>query len=176
MRTRKNKLLSYFLMAFLLMNCQNNQSKNGNNVEISPSDKENSKLDKVNDCSFEVYFIQKGTAFPISMGCLNEVFDPEKSDTFFYKKVNNESFIRKFLVEYEKLNVSEEQKNLDARITLYMKCFGKKTDTLCFGESYGVMLNGTRMNDSPLLLTLIKNEIQYSSTFRTKEEILNRKN
>ncbi|TPV35994.1 hypothetical protein FJ651_03490 [Paucihalobacter ruber] len=120
-----------------------------------------------------VHFIQSGTTFPISMDCNFNGNENEQTGNLFYKKITDKSFIDRFYNEYESLKVSSVNKNHpDNRIMAFVHYNDKKTDTLCFGESYGIMINGIRMNDSEKLLKMLKDKIEYEATNKTTEEIL----
>ena len=121
-----------------------------------------------------VHFIQSGTTFPVSMDCKFNGNENEQTGDLFYKKITDESFINTFYEKYKKLEVNHENKNSpNNRIMAFVHYENRKIDTLCFGENNGIMLNGIRMNDSPELLSHLKDKIDYHSTFKTKEEILN---
>lgn len=131
----------------------------------------NSKTENTETQYFDVYFIQKGTTIPISMGCINEI----KDKNIFFQVINNDVFSTNFNKVLKSLTISKTKKNVDVRITVYSKFKNKKTDTICFGENNGIVLNGITMNDSDELLRLLKNEINYETTFKSLEEVLDSK-
>lgn len=129
--------------------------------------------DSKNNKYINIHFIQSGTNFPVSMNCSFSGNENEQTGNLFYKKITDVSFINDFYKEYKSLQADSENKNHpDNRIMAFVHYSDKKIDTLCFGESYGVMVNGVRMVDSPKLLPMLKDKINYDSTFKSKDEIL----
>lgn len=117
-------------------------------------------------CSFDIYFIQKGTTTPITMGCINELKNVTKENDIFFKTINAQDFTAKFSRLVRKLTKSKEENYPNIRITVYAKYSNKKVDTICFGENNGILLNGQIMNDSRELLHLIKTNIGFETAYR----------
>ncbi|MCH2195852.1 hypothetical protein [Kordia sp.] len=122
-----------------------------------------------------VYFIQKGTTYPIRIDC-SFVADQERSiEEIHYKKITNNEFIDKFLSLKNVLTESKDSKPVDSKIKVFIKYKNNKKDSICFGAYHGIEIDGVKMNDSEELLEVLKNEINYDNTFRSLDEILNSK-
>ncbi|MCH2196356.1 hypothetical protein [Kordia sp.] len=127
--------------------------------------------DSQKDKYINIHFIQSGTSFPVSMDCTFSGNENEQIGDLFYKKITDVLFIDKFYNEYKNLEADSENKNHpDNRIMAFVHIDGKKTDTLCFGENHGLMINGIRVNDSEKLLKMLKDKIEYKTTYKSLDE------
>ena len=112
-----------------------------------------------------VYFIQKGTTFPVRMDCSFTQDDGKSGDAMHYKRISDSIFLNIFFNEYNKLKISKEISNIDVRFKIFIHLNDKKVDTLCLGENYGIIKNGIEMNDSKVFLDIIKTKINYEKVF-----------
>ncbi|MHA3789521.1 hypothetical protein ACX0HA_15020 [Flavobacterium hauense] len=72
--------------------------------------------------------------------------------------IQDEKFIKKFMILYHELKDSEETRSIDTRIRIVYH-HGDITDTICMGEHFTIFVNGQIKEDSPELLKLIKDKI-----------------
>ncbi len=154
------KYLPILIFSFFNFSCINKEEPEfiNNHFERNAS--------KVNKNEYlSVYFIQKGTTFPIRMDCNFTQDNGKYGDAMHYKKISDSIFLNIFFSEYNKLKISKESSNIDIRLKIYIHFNNKKVDTLCLGENYGIIKNGIEMNDSKVFLNLIKNKIEYDSVF-----------
>jgi len=156
------------ILSFFFINCINKEKDENNSrltsTEIVVPDKQ--KIDKF----INVYFIQKGTTFPMRLGCVSTKDDGEPSKNMFYRKVSEQNFMDDFTQNYNELTISNEQSDIDVRIKVFVHFGNKMVDTLCLGEHHGIVKNGTRMKDSVEFLNLVKKGIKYETTFRDSFE------
>lgn len=105
----------------------------------------------------EIYYLQENMRYPMRIDCAwfhSELFNDKRK----YVKIQDEQFIEKFDVLYQKLNGSKGIYKVDTRIQVVIHS-DKKTDTICMGEHFSTSVNGERKKDSPELLKLIKESI-----------------
>lgn len=74
------------------------------------------------------------------------------------KIISNKNFLQKLNEELSDLEQASEERNVDIRIKLLID-YPQKTDTLCLGEFFNIVLNGEQMEDKPELLNLVKSEV-----------------
>ncbi|WP_017732421.1 hypothetical protein [Nafulsella turpanensis] len=74
------------------------------------------------------------------------------------KTITDKRFLEKLGKELSSLEQASEERNVDIRMKLLID-YPKKTDTLCLGEFFNVVLNGKLMDDNPELLNLVKSEV-----------------
>lgn len=79
-------------------------------------------------------------------------------------RVYDKTSVDKFLKLYRKYKIDSTDFSVDVRIRILVHQ-GIKTDTLCMGENFGVMINGKSMEDSKELLNYIKQRIEYDKAF-----------
>lgn len=146
-----NKRIIYYLLIliFCLVNysCYNKQELKSKNNYLS------------------VYFIQKGTTFPVRMDCSFTQDDGKSGDAMHYNRISDSIFLNIFFHEYNKLKISKEISNIDVRFKIFIHLNDKKVDTLCLGENHGIIKNGIEMNDSKVFLDIIKTKINYEKVF-----------
>ena len=106
----------------------------------------------------EVYYLREGLRFPMTLGCGIPQSKPSKSDTYYYKEISDESFIRELVRLYQKPPQPTEMDHVDARINILFH-HNNRVDTICMGEHWGVAVNGEMKGDYPELLALVKKEI-----------------
>ena len=135
------------IISFVNFSCYNKQESKSKNNYLS------------------VYFIQKGTTFPVRMDCNFTQDNGKYGDAMHYKRISDSIFLNIFLNEYNKLEISKESSNIDIRLKIYIHFNNKKVDTLCLGENHGIIKNGIEMNDSKVFLDIIKTKINYEKVF-----------
>lgn len=135
------------IISFVNFSCYNKQESKSKNNYLS------------------VYFIQKGTTFPVRMDCNFTQDNGKYGDAMHYKSISDSIFLNIFLNEYNKLEISKESSNIDVRFKIFIHLNDKKVDTLCLGENQGIVKNGIKMNDSKVFMKLIKTKINYDSVF-----------
>ncbi|MQP51239.1 MULTISPECIES: hypothetical protein [unclassified Flavobacterium] len=163
-----NRIIKYLLIlifSFINFSCFNKEEPEFKNNHY---EKKASKGYK-NNC-LSVYFIQKGTTFPVRMDCNFTQDNGKYGDAMHYKRISDSIFLNIFLNEYNKLEISKESSNIDVRFKIFIHHNNKKVDTLCLGENYGIIKNGIKMNDSKVFLNLIKTKINYESVFNDPME------
>jgi hypothetical protein len=144
---RKINYLLMLIISFVNFSCYNKQESKSKNNYLS------------------VYFIQKGTTFPVRMDCNFTQDNGKYGDAMHYKSISDSIFLNIFLNEYNKLEISKESSNIDVRFKIFIHLNDKKVDTLCLGENQGIVKNGIKMNDSKVFMKLIKTKINYDSVF-----------
>jgi hypothetical protein len=105
----------------------------------------------------DFYYIDSGIHYTISLSCNSLMLvNPH------HIKIENTEFLVEFETELRKLSKIESSEIIDSRIRaviFYTK--SSKSDTLCLSEFQGISLNFERINNSPKLLNLIANRIDY---------------
>ena len=85
-------------------------------------------------------------------------FDGEFESIIQSKKISDQETLQQFDNLIDGLSNGKETDVEDIRIKVLLRYFDR-TDTLCFGEFFGVFLNGNEMTDNPELLLTIKEMI-----------------
>ncbi len=110
--------------------------------------------------NLEIIFNKPHLHYPMQMVC----GWPQNTDSlpkgYKYKRIYDKVSVDKFLNLYGKYKVATTNFGVDVRIYILVHQ-GIKTDTLCLGENFGVMLNGHSMEDSKELLSFIKQKIEF---------------
>jgi len=132
------KIISIFVSTILLFGCLKK-----NNEEIDSKQ------------YLEVYFLKEGIRTPMSLNC--NALQGELMEVK-YKKIDDKKIFKKFQNEYQKLNDSKEQRDIDVRIQVIYHD-SKISDTICMGEHFDIKVNGVNKQDSKDLLRIIKDEI-----------------
>jgi len=163
-----NRIIKYLLIlifSFINFSCFNKEEPEFKNNHHGKKASKGYKSDYLS-----VYFIQKGTTFPVRMECNFTQDNCKSGDAMHYRKVSDSIFLNIFFNEYNKLKISKELSNIDVRLKIFIHHNNKKVDTLCLGENYGIIKNGIKMNDSKVFLNLIKTKINYESVFNDPME------
>ncbi|WP_445720118.1 hypothetical protein [Flavobacterium sp.] len=158
-----NRIIKYLLIlifSFINFSCFNKEEPEFKNKHHEKKASKGYKSDYLS-----VYFIQKGTTFPVRMECNFTQDNCKSGDAMHYRKVSDSIFLNIFFNEYNKLEISKESSNIDVRFKIFIHLNDKKVDTLCLGENQGIVKNGIKMNDSKVFMKLIKTKINYDSVF-----------
>ena len=129
-----------FLVSIFLINCKHTESRNPENY-------------------IEIYALRPGILYPFSINCnmiRGELFKEGRR----YQKITDAKFMSKFLLLYNNYEPIDKLNGDDNRIQVLIHR-KNKVDTLCLGENFFTHINGKRMKDSPELLKLIKDKIDF---------------
>ena len=147
--------------------------------------KTNNKKQELKDddiTSLDITHHPQGLHIPVTSYChyIDKIDVPEEDIYFidryglFFKHISEKSFLNKTKSLINSLETSDDTLNkIDGRISVLVHYKAKKTDSICFSESFGsITLNGLRMKDSERFQNLIKQEIKFENSHRTLNEVL----
>jgi hypothetical protein len=111
--------------------------------------------------NLEIIFHKHHANYPMRLGCGWPKNIDSLSKNFKFIKVYDKTSVDKFLKLYRNYKIDSTNFGADVRIRILVHQ-GIKTDTLCLGENFGVLINGKSMKDSKELLNFIKQRIEYN--------------
>ena len=107
----------------------------------------------------KVLYLPRGMTVMTPVDCSNIYIFSEHLQKGRIKNLNDKIKIKNILGQ---LKPDSNANPVDARIKCFIEYGNNKTDTLCLGEFFGILLNGERMQDDSLLFRIIKSSIYNS--------------
>ena len=104
----------------------------------------------------EFFYHNKGAKYPMRYTC-GKLISGKTNSKPNYKKINNKEFTEKVISYYNNLKGAKDER-FDARIHFLVHS-QKGVDTICMGETFGIVVNGVTKEDSEEFINFIKNTI-----------------
>lgn len=137
----KGKYVLIIIVSLILINCK----------KITSNDNF-----KDNNCYVEFHYYNQGTHFPMRLAC-GTLKSGNPNNGRNYKKLYDKIFVNKLVSYYSNLKNAKEER-FDARIQ-FLVHLPNKVDTICMGEYFGIVINGTTKEDSEEFINFVKKEI-----------------
>lgn len=132
----------YLILLFLIVFSCNNTSVKNKNIN--------------QDYYIEFFYHNQEAKYPMRFTC-GELKSGNVNSKPNYKKIEDKKIVEKIVSYYSNLKNAKEDR-FDARIHFLVHT-GKKVDTICMGEYFGIVVNGVTKEDSDVFLNFIKKEI-----------------
>ena len=109
----------------------------------------------------DVHYVEEGITSQVPYDC-SMLIGKWNPDILFHTEITDQDFLNEFEALYERYEFSNEGNAYDIRIKILIHKNNKIVDTLCMGENFDTFLNSKRVKDSPELLKLLKEKLEYS--------------
>lgn len=129
------------LISIILLSC--------NNATIN-TNKENQTF------FVEFFYHNKGAKYSMRYTC-GKITSGKSDSKPNYKKINDKEFTEKVISYYSNLKDTKDER-FDARIHFLVHS-PKGVDTICMGETFGIVVNGVTKEDSEEFINFIKDGI-----------------
>lgn len=137
----KMKYILIIILSLILINCK----------KVTPNSNS-----KDNNYYVEFHYYNQDTHFPMRLAC-GSLKSDNPNNGRNYKKLYDKEFVTKLVSYYSNLKNTKEER-FDARIQ-FLVHLPTKVDTICMGEYFGIVVNGTTKEDSEEFINFVKKEI-----------------